>query len=281
MASRRAWATFIWTALLTVLSVTMMIVDHRSNTLQPVRTALAYITQPLQSLATLPSYLSDWVSTFKIPESQWQNAYQRLRDEHVQLQAKLQKFAALEGENKRLNKLLGISNRLTEEVLLAQIINVSLDPFTHKVVVNRGHRDGVYVGQAVIDPKGIVGQVTNTTLHTSSVTLLTDASHAIPVQVQRNGLLTVVYGLGVSDKLSIPYLALHAEIQEGDLLVTSGMGGRFPRGHPVARVTTIVKDANEAFLGVSAKPVARLDYAKELLLLWQNPGDDIREILND
>lgn len=273
MASRQVWSTLIRAVLLVVVSITMMIVDHRSNTLQPVRTTLAFITQPLQSLATLPSYVSNWVSKFKTPESQWQNAYERLRDEHVRLQAKLQKFAALKVENNRLNKLLGISNRLTEDVLLAEIIDVSVEPFTHKVVVNRGLRDGVYVGQAVIDPEGIVGQVTNTTLHTSAVTLLTDASHAIPVQVQRNGLRAVVYGLGVSDKLSVPYLALHAQIQDGDLLVTSGMGGRFPRGHPVARVTTIVRDSNEAFLGVNAVPVARLDYAKELLLLWQNSGE--------
>ncbi|MDH3451780.1 MAG: rod shape-determining protein MreC, partial [Gammaproteobacteria bacterium] len=200
-------------------------------------------------------------------------AYNRLRTDHIILKSKLQKLEAIEAENQRLNRLLSASRKVGEEVLLAELVEVSLEPFTHKVLVNRGTRDGVYVGQPVIDPDGVIGQVTKATLFTSAVTLLTDQSHAIPAQIRRNGLRVIVYGLGVPDRLAVPYLAQDADVREGDVLVTSGMGGRFPAGYPVARVTRISKDTNEPFLEVSALPVARLDYTKQVLLVWQVPAE--------
>ncbi|MDH3690790.1 MAG: rod shape-determining protein MreC, partial [Gammaproteobacteria bacterium] len=186
--------------------------------------------------------------------------------------ARLQRLDAVEAENERLRQLLSASSKIAQKVLLAELVEVSLEPFTHKVVLNRGQSDGAYVGQPVIDPNGVVGQVTQATPFTSAVTLITDPGHAIPVQVLRNDLRAIVFGTGVRNQLGVPYLARHADIVEGDVLVTSGMGGRFPSGYPVARVATILRDPNEPFLKITAIPVARLDHAKEVLLIWQDVG---------
>jgi rod shape-determining protein MreC len=256
------------------ISVGLMIIDHRSENLSYFRSAVALAVKPLHELSALPARFGAWLDLASRSHMDVREQYDRLRGDHVVLKSRLQKFEAVEAENRRLNRLLSASRKVGEEVLLAQLVEVSLDPFTHKVLINRGVRDGVYSGQPVIDPDGVIGQITHATLFTSSVTLLTDQSHAIPAQIRRNGLRVVVYGLGVRDRLSIPYLAQDADIRDGDILITSGMGGRFPSGYPVAQVTEIVKDPNEPFLGVTGMPVARLDYTRDVLLVWQvEPGD--------
>jgi rod shape-determining protein MreC len=178
---------------------------------------------------------------------------------------------ALEAENKRLRDLLGSAARVADRAVVAELVEVSLEPFTRKIVVAKGSRDSVYLGQPVIDAYGIIGQVTEVGPYASKATLITDPGHAIPVLVNRNGLRTIVFGTGAPDRVNVPYLTATADIREGDLLVSSGMGGRFPPGYPVAQVTAVVKDPNEAFLKISAKPMARLNYGKEVLLIW--PGE--------
>jgi rod shape-determining protein MreC len=163
---------------------------------------------------------------------------------------------------------LSASDKSGHDVLLGELIEVSLEPFTHRVVVNRGSDTGVYVGQPVIDSEGIMGQVTGVSPSTSAITLVTDAGHAIPVQVRRNGLRAIVYGVGQANRLSVPYLPPQADIRRGDMLVTSGLGGRFPVGHPVAEVSHVLADANEPFLAIDAEPAAHLEYAKNVLLVW-------------
>ena len=256
------------------ISVGLMIIDHRSENLSYFRSAVALAVKPLYEMSALPARLGAWMDRASRSHMDVRDQYDRLRGEQIVLKSRLHKLEALEAENRRLNRLLAASRKVGEEVLLAQLVEVSLDPFTRKVLVNRGVRDGAYSGQPVIDPDGVIGQITHATLFTSSVTLLTDQSHAIPAQIRRNGLRVVVYGLGVPDRLSIPYLAQDADIRDGDILVTSGMGGRFPPGYPVARVTEIVKDPNEPFLGVTGMPVARLDYTRDVLLVWQVVPDD-------
>ena len=247
-----------------------MLVDNRSDLASPIRNVMSVATQPLQDVASVPQKIRNWSSNVWLPHEALRTKYDDLKFQYSLLSAKLQRFESLEQENKRLSGLLSASEKVSDDVLLAQLIEVSLDPFTHRVLVNKGSRDSVYVGQPVIDTEGVVGQVTTAMLYRSAVTLVTDPNHAIPVQIQRNGLRAVVQGTGSSQLLQIPFLAPHVDIRHGDVLVTSGMGGRFPAGYPVARVEEIVKDANEPFLGISATPVARLDYAKEVLLVW--PG---------
>lgn len=145
---------------------------------------------------------------------------------------------------------------------------MSLEPFSRRLLVRRGSNDGVYVGQPVIDAYGIVGQVTHVAPHVSTVTLITDPSHAIPVLDNRSGLRAMVFGSGDQEALNVPYLSGVADIKEGDLLVSSGMGGTFPAGYPVAVVTEVEHNPSEGFLTVRARPAARLNHGKQVLLIW-------------
>lgn len=253
---------------LAFISIVLMVVDSRTQHLQFVRSMLSHATQPMVAAATLPGSVGRWVASQTRTDEQLSVVNDKLAEENLLLRARLQKLEALESENARLSNLMSASASAGENALLAELVEVSLEPFTHRITVNRGHNSGVYVGQAAIDTNGIMGQVTGVTPYSSVVTLITDPNHAIPVQVRRNGLRAILYGLGTKDNLSLPYLAPQSDIVEGDILVTSGMGGRFPPGYPVAQVSTVMADANEPFLEISATPNAKLDYAKQVLLIW-------------
>jgi len=258
--------------LLVVLSVVMMFVDARWQWLQPLRSGLAWVTQPVILTATLPSQAGKWFALRLQTDEDTQGALAVLQRENLILRANLQKLESLEAENLRLQRLLAASGPRSESAVLAELVEVSLEPFTHRIITNRGIRAGVYIGQAVIDTEGIMGQVTGVTPFTSAVTLITDPNHAIPVQVRRNGLRAIINGLGTAERVMVPYMTPQSDIKKGDMFVSSGMGGRFPSGYPVAKVTEIVSDPNEPFLEIIAEPVARLDYTKQVLLI--RPADD-------
>ncbi len=255
--------------LLIILSIALMVADHRTDYMQSVRSTLAIFVTPIQVAATLPHSVQGWLNEFFTTEQDYRDAYTDLQQEHIKLKARLQRLEALELENDSLRRLLAASGKVPDQVLMAELVEVSLDPFSRKILINRGITDGIYVGQPVLDPNGVMGQVTHTMPFTSAVTLITDSSHAIPVQVQRNGLRAIVFGVGRADDLKVSYLTHNADIREGDVLVTSGMGGRFPPGYPVATVHSITRNTSEAFLNISAAPVAQLDHAKQVLLVWQ------------
>lgn len=257
--------------LLVALSATLMVLDHQGNHLPKIRATLAVLVYPIQIAAALPVRAGGWIWEILATEKTLRERNRQLQAERSAHLARLQKLEALEAENARLRDLLGSAERVADRAIVAELVEVSLEPFTRKIVVDKGSRDEVYVGQPVIDAYGIVGQITEVGVMTSKSTLITDPGHAIPVVLNRNGLRTVVFGTGAFDRVSVPYLTPSADIQEGDLLVSSGMGGNFPPGYPVAQVTKIIRDANEAFLKISAKPIARLNYGKEVLLIW--PGD--------
>lgn len=256
---------------LVALSVFLMVLDHHGQYVPDIRAALSVVIYPIQSAAALPVRASAWVAELFTTERTLREHNERLRTENLAHLARLQKFDALEAENKRLRDLLGSAELVADRAVVAGLVEVSLEPFTRKIVVAKGSRDGVYLSQPVIDAHGIIGQITEVGLLTSKATLITDPGHAIPVIVNRNGLRAIVFGTGAPDRVRIPYMTASADIHEDDLLVSSGMGGHFPPGYPVARVTQIIKDPNEAFLKISAKPTARLNYGKEVLLIW--PGD--------
>lgn len=253
--------------LLAVLSIALMIVDHRGESLHGLRTLLAVVSMPLQQLAALPRKAAR-VWSPQPDEQQLQQRLRQLEKENMLLQARLQRMEILELENRRLSRLLTASRRAGDEALLAAIEPVGLEPYSHRIVVNRGREAGVYPGQPAIDAAGVLGQVTEITLFRSVITLITDPGHAIPVQVQRNGLRTIIQGQGVKNRVSVPYLPRNADIRGGDILVTSGAGGRFPVGYRVARVVEVIKDANEPFLRIHAEPIARADQDREVLLVW-------------
>ena len=177
-------------------------------------------------------------------------------------------MSSLTAENVRLRELLGAAARLEAPYITAELLSLDSDPFTHQMVIDRGRRNGVYVGQPVLDASGLVGQVTAVSAYSSRVLMVADASHALPIQINRNGLRFVLQGSGQYDALRVIHVPDTADIREGDLLVTSGLAGRFPPGYPVARVTEVVHDPGQPFARVTAEPVARLQRSRHFLLVF-------------
>jgi len=256
--------------LLGLLAAVLMILDHRGNQLAKIRSALSILAAPVHFVAALPARAGAGLIDFFQTRDALRGDVERLQSEREILMARVQQQAALEAENNRLREMLGSATRVADRVLAAELIEVTSEPGTRQILIARGTRDAVTVGQPVIDAYGVMGQVTRVMHTTSQVTLITDAGHAIPVLVTRNGLRALVYGTGDQDTVRVPYLTALADIKEGDLLVTSGMGGTFPPGYPVATVTKIVNDPNESFLDITAKPTAHINYSKQVLLIW--PG---------
>jgi len=255
--------------LLSALSVALMMLDHRGHHLEKIRAGLNTLAYPIQLIAAAPAYVVGGLADFFTTRGTLRVDNEKLLVERQALLARLQQFEALEQENQRLRQMLVSAAQVADKAIAAELVEVSAEPFTRKVVVAKGARDGVYVGQSVIDAHGIMGQVTQVAGNVSRVTLITDAGHAIPVLNNRSGLRALVFGTGNPDTVKVPYLTANADIQEGDLLVSSGMGGTFPPGYPVARVTKIVNDPNEAFLSITAKPAAQLNHGKQVLLIWR------------
>jgi len=255
--------------LLSALSVALMILDHRGHHLEKIRAGLNVLAYPILLIAAAPAYVGGGIADFFTTRGTLRQDNEKLLAERRALNAKVQQFDALEEENARLRRMLGSAAQVADKAIAAELIEVSSEPFTRKIVVAKGSRDGVYIGQSVIDAHGIMGQVTQVASQVSRVTLITDAGHAIPVLDNRSGLRMLVFGTGDPDTLKIPYLTSASDIKEGDLLVSSGMGGTFPPGYPVAQVSRIVNDPNEAFLAIAAKPAAQLNHGKQVMLIWR------------
>lgn len=270
----RGPSTLTRLVLLAALSGGIMMLDHRGQHLEQIRSGLRLLLYPVQLVASIPAGLYHGVSNFFASGTSLRDANDQLKNERLQLLARLQQFEALEAENERLRGLLGSATRVADRALAAELLEVSLEPFTRRIIVARGRSDGVFVGQPVIDAHGIMGQVTDVAGHMSTATLITDPGHAIPVLVNRSGLRAIVTGTGDQDTVKVPYLTAVADIREGDLLVSSGMGGTFPAGYPVAEIVRIVNDPNEAFLEITARPAARLNHSKQVLLVWPGAGAD-------
>jgi rod shape-determining protein MreC len=247
----------------------VLLAVEQHGTWDPVRTPFAVMAYPLQQMVSSPvrfvREIIDNVTTYAelIAENR------KLKEEALVLRTKQLKFAALEQENIRLRGLLDTSFKVGEQVQIADLLSINLVPYEHIVVVNKGSRFGAHPGQAVLDANGVVGQVLRVTPYSAEIMLITDPSHAIPVQINRNGLRTVAQGTGQIDRLALPYLPSNADVKVGDLLVTSGMGGVFPAGYPVATVTAIAPEKSP-FAKISAVPVAQLDRNRELLLVWSD-----------
>ncbi len=255
------------------LSLALMMVDHRGAHLEKVRAALSVAMYPIQVVAGFPVGVYRRLAAVFATETTLRQENEALADEQRLLLGRLQQLESLEAENDRLRGMLGSATRVAARALAADILEVSLEPFTRRILLARGSGDGLYVGQAVIDAHGIVGQITAVGPHTSRATLITDPGHAIPVLINRNGLRAMVYGTGDQDSVKVPFLTSSSDIREGDLLVSSGMGGTFPPGYPVAQVTQVVLDPSEAFLIITAKPAARLNHGKQVLLIWAGTAE--------
>ena len=251
-----------------MLSFGLMWLDQRQGYLDGVRHALTMVIYPLQMLVNSPGAVWDWVEeSFATRERLARENValnERLRDTDL----KLMRLADLEQENLRLRGMRAATARIAERVMVSEILNVDLNPYRHRVIINKGTGDGVFKGQAVLDATGVFGQITHAGMFTSEAILITDAEHAIPVQVNRNGLRSLAVGTGDLNRLSLPFLPTNADIKVGDLLVSSGLGGVFPAGYPVATVARVDKMAAQTLANVVAEPAATLDRDREVLLIW-------------
>ena len=247
-----------------------MVMDHKYDNLTSLRAGLSLIVYPLQQIIELPGTVSDWFSESLATRRRLQEENDSLRTQQLMQKMQMQKLAALEAENIRLRELLDSSFEVGEKVLIAELMSVNLDPYKHQIVVNKGELHDVFPGQPLLDAKGVMGQIVHAGPYSSTAVLITDTSHAIPVQVNRTGLRTIALGSGTINRLDLPYIPNNADINPGDLLITSGLGGRFPPGYPVATVQAVSNDPGLTFSQVIATPMAELNRSREVLLVW--PG---------
>lgn len=246
-----------------------MVLDHRYHQFEKIRSALSVVIYPLQFLADIPATSGRWLAETLISRESLQSKNEQLRRENLKLHSELQLFEALRAENERLRDLLGSSYKIGNRVLVAELSAVDLDPFRQEVIIKKGSTSGVYAGQAVLDAHAVMGQVTHVNPFYATVLLITDSKHSLPVQVLRNGLRTIASGTGQINRLEIPYLPNNADIETGDLLVTSGLGKKFPPGYPVASVIEVSRQPGKPFATVTAEPLAKLDRSREVLLVWE------------
>ena len=256
-------------ALLLVVSIVLMTLDHRQHHLEGIRSALATVVHPFRYAVSLPAAFGNWASESLTTRVRLVQRNDSLRQQHLVLQARLQRFEALERENARLRELLHSAQKVRNQVLIAELLAVDQDPFKRQVILNKGTRDGVFEGQPLIDAHGVMGQVLHTAPLSSTAVLITDPGHAVPVQVNRNGLRAVARGTGAANRLEVPHIPNSADVRVGDLLVTSGLGQRFPPGYPVARIDAVEKDPSLPYAQVTAEPTAWLERSREVLLVWQ------------
>jgi len=257
-----------------VLSLLLMFVDARYRYLESTRSALSVLISPIQRLATVPGALWQQAGDFFITQSTQHSLIAENNELHQQHQsdaAQLLQLQALQSENQQLRKLVDLPIRSEFTTQLAEIIYAERDVFKRKVLVNKGADTDVRLGQVVMDDAGIVGQITRVYPWLSEVTLITEKDHAVPVQVVRNGLRTILFGTGDTSQLSLRYMPVSADIQNDDVLVTSGIDGIYPPGIPVAQVIKIERDAAYPFARVTCLPLAGVDKHRHLLILSNLP----------
>lgn len=250
------------------LSVLLMVMDNREDHLSSIRKTIGVAVYPIQVVVDAPFRLWAWLTESTADRDELQRELARLQAERVLTLAELQQLTALRAENDRLRELLDARPRSRDEIRVAEIMAVDANPYRHNFVIDIGESDGVYTGQAIIDADGVIGQVLQVGLHTSQAILISDPSHALPVEVSRNGLRTIAKGTGELDRLDLPILPNNADIVAGDVLVTSGLGGAFPAGYPVAIVASVNRVPQAPFADVTAAPTSALDQVREVLLIW-------------
>ena len=255
-----------------VLSLLLMFVDARFRYLESTRSALSVLVSPIQHLATLPGALWHQAGDFLVAQNRLLEANKVLRRQHERDSAQLVQSQALLQENQQLRNLLAMQQRNQFSVQFAEIVYAEIDVFKRKVLINKGGSASIQAGQVVMDDKGIIGQVTRIYPRLSEVTLITEKNHAVPVQVLRSGLRSIAFGAGDTSQLSLRYMPVSADIQKGDVLVTSGIDGLYPPGIPVAVVEKIERDPAYPFANIICSPVGGVDKHRHLLVLSALPA---------
>ncbi|MDR3387996.1 MAG: rod shape-determining protein MreC [Rudaea sp.] len=251
------------------LAIVLMVADHRGGYLESVRWAMSIAIEPMYRVAAMPSQLARKAGLAVADRELLTEQNAELSRQLMLAEARLKRLTAVREQNQRLQELLDVQRSLGIGVQLAKIIDVDTDPFRHRLLLNVGANQGVSVGQAVIDAQGIMGQVVETLPNTSTVMLITDPAHALPVTVERTGLRTIARGSGALDTLELPNIPVSADVKVGDRLITSGLGGHFPAGFPVGAIRSINNDVTGMFAAAAATPSAALDRSGEVLLLHE------------
>jgi rod shape-determining protein MreC len=259
---------------LVIVSIALMTADHRWHSLELVRSTISSVLYPLQYTIDLPIRLFYWADETLSTQQTLLEKNREFEARHLENRVQLQKLDIIEKENDRLRRLLSATPKSTERLLISEIINVDVDPYRQLILLNKGSTSDVYQGQPIIDAMGIMGQVIHVAAMSSTAMLITDASHAIPVQIDRTGLRAIAFGTGKIDMLDLRHLPHNVDIQVGDMLISSGLGGTFPPNYPVATITRVERPDGEPFAAIEAKPLAQLDKSREVLLVWRNKPEE-------
>ncbi|QBF82776.1 rod shape-determining protein MreC [Shewanella maritima] len=259
-----------------ILSVVLML---SNNKLEPYRQSLSTLLSPIQYLANLPGVLLDRSAEAFATRDMLSLQNKELMRQQLMMSERLQRFEHLRQENDRLRALLGSPLHMDSRKVVAEVMEVASEPFRQYVVLNQGKSHGVFVGQPVVDAQGVVGQVTEVSEFTSRVLLVSDVTHGIPVRVTRNDVRAIANGTGDIDEIELRHVAKSTDIVAGDLLVTSGLGQRFPEGYPVARVLSVKRDDGQNYAVINAQPLAALDRIRYVLLIW--PDEEATEDVAD
>ena len=263
----RGPSPFVRLLFFSVLALAIMVADARFRALDLARAAVATITYPLQQAALAPGDILRRIGDFFVTQNKLQRENVELKQSVLKKSEELQRMSLMESELANLRKLLGARELIQENSTLAEILHSGRNPFRRKVIVDKGAKNDIQLGEAVISADGVLGQVTAVFPFTSEVTLLTDKNQAVPVMLRRNGLRAVVFGNGRDGTLDLPFIPLNADVQNGDMLVTSGIDGTYPAGLFIAKVTNIERNATSAFARITCTPVAGIDQDRHVLVL--------------
>jgi rod shape-determining protein MreC len=256
-------------ALYAIMAVTLMFLDQRGEWLRDVRYVLQAAAYPIQLAVSSPSSAWRWMSESVQTRDALRAENEQLRARQRQLEIRTARYDALARENAELRGLSAALPPVADKWLVAEVVNVQPNSLRQSVLLNRGTRNGVFKSQAVLDDFGLIGQTTHVGPWSAEVILITDPEHEVPVQIERTGMRTIAAGTGTG--LALPYLPANADVKTGDLLITSGLGGVFPQGYPVARVTGVQRDAVQPLAQVRAQPLAHMDLVREVMLVWFRP----------
>lgn len=248
------------------LSLALFVVDLRFRSLELVRQSIALVVDPVQRVAQTPGSLVDYTLNYLQGMQQLQRENDELRHAKLNTAPDLLRLEKLEAENERLRKLLVVKEREKAKGQVAQILYTARDPFSRKVIIDKGQQAGIVAGQPAIDEAGVVGQVTRTFPYSAEITLITDKDQAVPVQIVRSGQRSVVFGLG-NGQLELRYMPANADVEVGDVLVTSGLDGVYLQGFPVARVVNIERDSAYSFARIFCTPIAGVENFGEVMVL--------------
>lgn len=260
--------------ILVVFAIGLMIMDKQVETVSYIRGNFSTILLPLQYLVSSPIKALDQLRSAITLQSNLVKENNNLKEQQLLLKAQVQRLLAMEKENNELKALLRSSTQVQGKLLIAQLLEVDTDPFVHQVILDKGSRDGVFIGQPVLDANGVMGKVVQVGPYSSRMLLINDPHSGIPAQDTRNGVRAIVMGDNFTGKLALVNVPQTFDIKEGDVLVTSGLGSNFPEGYPIGRVIAVTKDPGLQFATITVEPSAHLDTAREVLLIWPNKKQD-------